>query len=450
VHTFAEALCEKAREGVQVRLLYDWFGAIGKTSQHFWKNLRDAGVIVRCFNPFQFGSPLKWLSRDHRKLLTVDSRIGFVTGLCVGQPWIGDVKGNGDPWRDTGIEIRGPAVADLEQAFAQTWAAAGPPLSGQLPRRDELPMVGDVPVRVVASEPSTAGLYRLDTLIGAIAQHSLWLTDAYFVGTTVYVQALIAAAHDGVDVRLLVPGSSDIPWIRALSCMGYRPLLEGGIRVFEWNGSMLHAKTAVADGRWARVGSTNLNPSSLLGNWELDAAVEDEGFAHAMEEMFLEDLTNATEVLLSAHRRVRLVRPSPNLLRHRRKRRSSSTRRVVAGALGISNAVGAAITNHRPLGPAEAKVMTTGGAGLLVIAVVGLLWPLVIALPLCIVGLWLSIELFVRAAKLHRQKSQARALINEPLHERAKLEPRSPPALLETHLPQDGQQSTPSSKGSTG
>ena len=154
-------------------------------------------------------------------------------------------------------------------------------------------------LRVIASVPHAAGIYRLDQLIAAGARRTLWLTDAYFVGVTPYVQALRAAARDGVDVRLLAPGASDVWLVRSLSRAGYRPLLEAGVRVFEWNGSMLHAKTAVADGRWARVGSTNLNLASWLGNWELDVAVEDERFASAMEAMFLEDLTRATEIVLS-------------------------------------------------------------------------------------------------------------------------------------------------------
>ena len=142
---------------------------------------------------------------------------------------------------------------------------------------------GEVDLRVVATVPNTAGLYRLDQLIAAMARRSLWITDAYFVGVAPYVQALSAAARDGVDVRLLVPGTSDIPAVAAVSRAGYRPLLEAGVRVFEWNGSMLHAKTAVADGRWARVGSSNLNLSSWIGNCELDIAIEDQAFARGME-----------------------------------------------------------------------------------------------------------------------------------------------------------------------
>src|SRR5690606_29838150 len=109
---------------------------------------------------------------------------------------------------------------------------------------------GEVALRVLAAAPNVGALYRLDQLIAVMARERLWLTDAYFVGVAPYVQALRAAALDGVDVRLLVPGSSDLPLLKGLSRSGYRPLLEAGVRVFEWNGSMLHAKTAVADGHW--------------------------------------------------------------------------------------------------------------------------------------------------------------------------------------------------------
>jgi len=133
-------------------------------------------------------------------------------------------------------------------------------------------------MRVVAGSPSTGSLYRFDQLIAAGAERTLWLTDAYFVATSLYVQSLKAAAEGGVDVRLLVPGASDVTLVRSISRAGYRPLLEAGVRVFEWNGSMLHAKTAVADSRWARVGSSNLNLTSWMGNWELDVAVDNPSF----------------------------------------------------------------------------------------------------------------------------------------------------------------------------
>ncbi len=132
----------------------------------------------------------------------------------------------------------------------------------------------------------------------------------------------MSAAMDGVDVRLLVPGSTDMPILRALSRSGYQPLLEAGVRVFEWNGSMMHAKTAVADGLWARVGSTNLNIASWMGNYERDVAVEDAGFASSMEDMFLSDMEKCTEVVLSRPNKVSLARRRPRVpLRDRRVRK---------------------------------------------------------------------------------------------------------------------------------
>jgi hypothetical protein len=164
---------------------------------------------------------------------------------------------------------------------------------------------------------------------------------------------------------------------------------------------MLHAKTAVADSRWARVGSTNLNLTSWIGNWELDVAVEDEPFAKAMEAIYLDDLSHATEVVLTARRRVRLSQqPEP---RRRRPLARTSGGRAAAGALGVGSAVGAAITNRRVLGPAEARVMATAGLLLLVLSAVAMKWPRVVAIPLSVVLGWVALSLFSRAATLHVQ-----------------------------------------------
>ena len=404
---FGDALAVKAREGVCVRLIYDWLGAVGKTSPRFWRSLARAGVEVRCFNPPRLDSPFGWLSRDHRKLITVDGRVGFVTGLCVGQMWLGDSERGVAAWRDTGVEIRGPAVADLEHAFAQTWAAAGPPLPADaLPDRDSISPEGDVALRVVATEPSASSLYRLDQLIAAIARNSVWIADAYYAATPAYVQALRAAARDGVDVRLLVPGGTDIPILRPLSQAGYRPLLEANVRVFEWNGPMMHAKTAVADGRWARVGSTNLNPASWLGNWELDVVVENERFGQAMEQMFLNDLSTSTEIVLTEGRR---VRPTPTSERTRRPatRASGSAGRAAAGAIRLGNTVGAAITNRRALGPAEASIMQITASLLTGLALVAYLWPRVVAVPLAVISVWCAVSLVIKAHRLRSKFGQS-------------------------------------------
>jgi len=400
---FADALIAKAQEGVRVRLIYDWMGGFGKTSRRFWNRLRAGGVEVRCYNPPRLDSPLGWVSRDHRKMLSVDGQVGFVSGLCVGRMWEGVPEKKIEPWRDTGIEVRGPSVADIEQAFAQVWAMIDDPIpERELVSRGALAQAGGTALRIVANVPATAGTFRLDQLIAALARKRLWLTDAYYAGMTAYVQALRAAAKDGVDVRLLVPNGTDIPILKPLSRAGYRPLLEAGVRIFEWNGTMLHAKTSVADGRWSRIGSTNLNISSWLGNCELDAVVEDELFGRVMEEMYLQDLTNATEVVLDVKRKVR----APGAPRHPHPVMTSgggSAGRAGAGAVRIGNAVGAAFTNRRVLDPVEAHLMTSAGVLFLVLAVLFAFFPRVLAYPLLIIFAWLGGALFYRSYKLHRE-----------------------------------------------
>jgi cardiolipin synthase A/B len=400
---FADALVAKAKEGVRVRLIYDWMGGFGKTSRRFWNYLRSGGVEVRCYNPPRFDSPFGWLSRDHRKMLSVDGQVGFVTGLCVGRMWMGLPEKKIEPWRDTGVEVRGPAVADIEQAFAAVWAMIGEPIPQHEISRDPPAAAGDMSLRVVASLPATAGLFRLDQLVAALARNRLWLTDAYYAGTTPYVQALRAAAKDGVDVRLLVPNGTDIPLLRPLSRSGYRPLLEAGVRVFEWNGTMLHAKTAVADSNWARVGSSNLNIASWLSNCELDVVVENESFAQLMEETYLQDLENATEIVLDSQLKVR----APNQPRHPRAVLTSgggSAGRAAAGAMRVGNAIGAAFTNRRVLEPVEARLMFTFGALLLGLAILFWFYPSVLVYPLIVVFIWTSIALVYRGYKLRRNQ----------------------------------------------
>ena len=403
---FADALIAKAREGVNVRLIYDWMGGLGKTSSGFWTRLRTCGVEVRCYNPPHFDSPFGWLSRDHRKMLAVDGRVGFITGLCVGRMWVGDPKKHLEPWRDTGVEVRGPAVSQIEEAFAQIWAMMGEAIpESELSGGDNKVAAGNMDMRVVASLPATAGMIRSDELVAALARNTLWLTDAYYAATTSYVQALRAAAMDGVDVRLLVPNGTDIPILRPLSKAGYRPLLEAGVRVFEWEGTMLHAKTAVADGRWGRVGSTNLNIASWLSNCELDAMVENEPFAHEMEEMYLQDLKNATEIVLDMKHRV--IAPGEP-------RRSSpvftsgggSTGRAAAGAIRIGNAIGAAFTDRRVMEPVEARILITGGFVLTALAILFAFFPRLLAYPLAVLFMWIALALLYRGYKLHRQGKQ--------------------------------------------
>jgi len=264
-------------------------------------------------------------------------------------------------------------------------------------------------MRIVASEPNHAGLLRVEELVAAAARDTLWLTDAYFAGIPSYLEALRAAALDGVDVRLLVPGGTDIPVLRPLSRAGYRPLLEAGVRVFEWNGPMLHAKTAVADGRWARVGSSNLNVASWLGNYELDAVMENKEFAHAMAAQYEDDLTHATEVLLRGKpRRLRggssteVTAASGGPRPHAPG--GGSAGRAAAGAIRLGNTVTAAVTGHRVLAPADARVLGATGGVLLVLAGAAVWWPRLLALPLALLLAWLGGALVARALRLRRDR----------------------------------------------
>lgn len=401
---FSRAFVARAREGIKVRVLYDWLGGFRKASRGFWRTLQAAGVEVRVYNPPRFASPLGWLSRDHRKTMVVDGAIGFVTGLCVGRMWMGDPARSIPPWRDTGVEITGPAVAEISRAFAQSWELAGSPLPTDFAVR-EPPSTGDVCLRIVSTAPASMSMLRLDQLVAGIARSRLWLTDAYYSGISSYVQALTAAAQDGVDVRLLVPHASDIPALQPFSRAGYRVLLEGGIRVFEWNGTMLHAKTGVADGRWARVGSTNLNLASWLGNCELDAVIEDEGFAARMEELYLRDLGNATEVVLDDRRKVGAP-GQPRRPRGATARGSGSTGAVAAGAMRLGHAVGAVVSDRRVLGATEWRLAGTVGLALCVLSVLAFLFPRVLAYPLAAAALWAGLALSWKAVRVRRRRRQ--------------------------------------------
>jgi len=405
---FIAALSERARAGVKVRLLYDWMGCFGKARSSLWQTLLEAGGEVRCFNPPRLTNPFGWSMRDHRKSLTVDGRIGFVSGLCVAASWRGDPARQIAPWRDTGVSIEGPALADVVQAFAQVWASCGSTLPPEELAVAELAEgAGTTHLRVIATTPNTSGLYRLDQLIAAMARKRLWLTDPYYLGTPSYMHALCAAAGDGVDVRLLVPSSTDIPMLSPLSRAGFRPLLEAGVRVYEWNGPMIHAKTAVADGRWARVGSSNLNIASWMSNYELDVAVEDQSFARQMEAMYERDLTLSTEIVLSQQRVLLRERRQP--LHLPPNRRSAASRRT-ATALRLSNTMAIAMRQQRVLGPAEARLTLFLGLLLLGTSLITLYWPRVVALPLAGLGLWLSFSFLLRSRSMmrkHRRRLRA-------------------------------------------
>jgi cardiolipin synthase len=297
---FAELLARRARDGIHVRVLYDWLGSVG-TARGFWRYLRASGVEVRAFHRPRLLDLVSNISRNHRKLVVADGSRAVIGGLCIGCEWTGERHSHGQPWRDTAVDIRGPAAAALDQTFSKLWQLTG----AQVPPDQVAGAVtpaGDAEVRVISGEPGQERAYRVIELLAVGSVERLWITDAYLVAPPRLVQALRDSAKDGVDVRLLVPGSSDLPLVRNLTRIGYRELLRSGVRIYEWDGPMLHAKTITCDRRWVRIGSSNLNPSSLLGNYELDVLIEDAGLADAMENQFRHDIARSREV---AGRRLR-------------------------------------------------------------------------------------------------------------------------------------------------
>lgn len=412
-HQFIRALADKAQRGVRVCVVYDWLGSTKR--QRPWEPLREAGAEVRCFNPPSLESPLAWLTRDHRKSIVVDGDIAFASGLCVSTKWEGDAALRLEPWRDTGVEVRGDAVDDIQRAFDQIWrACGGEPVP---PPRRRRKASGDKRVRVIAGVPNSAATYRTDLLVASLARQHLWLTDAYFVGTAAYTQALRAAARDGVDVRLLVPGVSDIPAVSPLSRAGYRALLESGVRVFEWNGTMLHAKTAVADRRWSRVGSTNLNLVSWMSNYELDVAVEDVEFAEKMAQQYEADLARSTEIVLTRRNRVkRTASPEQQEIdavgRGAKRAMSGSAGRAAAGAVSVGSALGAALTNRRTLGPTEMGLLAWVALIMVALAVFAAWFPRLLAWPLAVLFAWLGLSWGWKALVLWRKAHAAAPLPN--------------------------------------
>ncbi len=312
---FAQVLIAKQREGVQVHLIRDSVGTLG-TPAAFFERLQASGIRVLEFNPLnplQARKDWELNQRDHRKLLIVDGRIAFLGGINLSSVYAGGSAGSGfgarpagsPPWRDTDLQLRGPAVAELQKLFLATWAAQqGPPLAA----RNWFPppeAAGHHVVRIIASSPEeqTSPIYV--TLLSAIghAQTSVHLTNAYFAPDPQLLAVLSAAAERGVDVRLILPGQTD-SWLIFHAGRGYyEGLLRAGVRIHERQGAILHSKTALIDGVWATVGSTNLDWRSFLHNHELNAVVLGREFGARLGAMFELDLSASQEIELEQWRK---------------------------------------------------------------------------------------------------------------------------------------------------
>ncbi|MFC3110672.1 cardiolipin synthase [Undibacterium arcticum] len=303
---FADLLIARQRAGVQVNVIYDSVGTIG-TPQAFFDKMRDAGIHLLAFNPV---NPLKLIgpwepnNRDHRKILVVDGVVAFTGGVNIsnsyGNSSLFRSKSRRDAkvgWRDTHIKIEGPAVAALQWLFLNNWASQKSP---DLPDSNFFPPlkeVGDKLVRVLASEPDgDYDIYKAYFLAIQKAKNTVHITCAYFVPDAQILQALKAAAQRGVDVKIILPGVTDSGLVFHAAQSFYSEMLASGIKIYQLQIAVLHAKTAVIDRVWGTVGSTNIDTRSFLHNNEINVVVFGDEFGNAMENAFVEDLRRSVEI----------------------------------------------------------------------------------------------------------------------------------------------------------
>jgi cardiolipin synthase len=307
---FADLMLKKQSEGVQVNLMYDSAGSFHAPAS-FFERLRRGGVRVLEYNPI---NPCRargaWrpTRRDHRKILIADGKMAITGGINISEVYStglfsGEKKSirGRRPWRDTDVQIEGPVVAEFERLFLDEWKRQqGPALSGRNYSPD-LRKEGDDRVRVLGSYPGQMSkvMYRMYLSAISSSEESVHLTNSYFVPDERMHRALIDAAARGVDVKILLPCFSDVPEVLYAERYYYSELLRSGVKIYECRNAILHAKTAVIDGVWSTVGSTNLDYWSLFYDNEVNAVVLSRGFAAEMEKMFDRDIGNSNEIKLA-------------------------------------------------------------------------------------------------------------------------------------------------------
>jgi cardiolipin synthase len=312
---FADALIEKQQQGVTVNIMYDSVGTLG-VPQEFFDRMRKAGIHLLAFNPVNpaklEGESWKVNNRDHRKVLIVDGKTAFTGGINISATYAKsslfrskskptDKKDVG--WRDTHVKVEGPAVQAFQYLFVRQWAGQD---RDDLPDADYFPtpvIAGDKVVRVLGSDPGGQfEIYKAYNLAIQEAKKSVHLTSAYFVPDEQTVNALVAAAKRGVDVKIVLPGVSDSGLVFYAGHAFYDRLLESGVKIYQLKLAVLHAKTAVIDGNWSTVGSTNIDTRSFLHNSELNVIVLGDAFGGEMERAFQEDMRDSVEITLESWR----------------------------------------------------------------------------------------------------------------------------------------------------
>ena len=315
---FADLLIAKQKEGVQVNIIYDCVGTLG-TPQAFFDRMQEAGIRLMPFHPV---SPLhklgRWRinNRDHRKILVVDGKVAFAGGVNIAATYTESSlfrrhvpENRKVGWRDTHLQIEGPAVAALQWMFLDNWASQKESAIPDLDYFPQLASVGDKVVRVLRSQPgSNHEIFKAYFLAIQGAKSSIHITAAYFVPDVQIMKALLDAARRGVDVKIIMPSVSD-SWLTSHAGHSlYQEMLEAGIQLYELKKAVLHAKTAVIDGTWSTVGSTNMDMRSFLHNKEVNVVVMGDAFGKEMENAFRDDLHDSNGIVLKEWKRRPLAR----------------------------------------------------------------------------------------------------------------------------------------------
>jgi len=304
---FVDVLAAAARRGVVVRVLADAFGS-SDTRPQFWRQMEDKHIEVHLYHPL---IPFLWYQpyRDHRKILVTDRRVAFTGGMNIGDEYGSSLKGRGGrAWRDSHARFEGPAAWEMAVVFQEGWDRAGgkpfeiSPLEMAPP---DAPTLAGASILVLDSSPGRGHEETASVLaaMGAAARRTFWLTNAYFAPRRGALPLLARAAARGVDVRLLLPGTSDVPVVRHAGHGVFRYLLERGVRIFEYDASILHAKTVVVDGWASMIGSTNMDFRSFHFNAECNIVALDALVAGTLERQYAVDLAQAREITLPEWRR---------------------------------------------------------------------------------------------------------------------------------------------------
>ena len=303
---FADLLLQKKAEGVQVNLIYDSVGSYS-TPAAFFQRMRDGGIQVVEFNPI---NPFKTLGKwrlaklDHRKILIVDGKIAITGGVNISQVYSSGPSARREekraqmPWRDTDVQIEGPAVAEFQKLFLDTWQRQEGPKHSERNYFPNLKEEGKALVRVLGSSPGEANRITFIMYVAAItfAENSLHMTNAYFVPDPQTAEAISDAAKRGVDVKIILPGTTDSSLAQYAGEYYYTDLLKSGVKLYKRRNVLLHAKTLVIDGVWSTVGSTNMDFWSFSSNDEVNAVILSREFATEMEKIFARDLAESDQI----------------------------------------------------------------------------------------------------------------------------------------------------------